>query len=270
MLGVMKVVRHFSLLVLVAVTGCSAVYPELGTRLSAVHADQKLDPPPPNELRWVRFVSARVPEQTRDGRPWSAAFGKLPDPYAKLFVNGVEVIRTPVQADTLAPTWPNGPHGNFKIGLNDKIRIELWDANPINDQPIGVRELGRITQEELEDKKINAELDGNAEASLAIEPAHAMAGLGLWYEIRTSSVYVTRLLEASPSKRAGIAPGDEVVSVGGRTVKQLNVDEIRSLFNAVPVDGLALGLRKPNGASLDVKVKEGPIYPPFDQFGSVD
>ena len=266
----MKIALRFGLLALVVMTGCAAVYPEIGTRLSAVHADQKLDPPPPAELRWVRFVSARVPEKTRDGRPWSAAFGKLPDPYAKLLVNGKEIIRTPVQADTLAPTWPNGPHGNFKIGVDDKVRVELWDATPTNDQPIGIRELGRITQEELEDRKINAELEGNAEVSLAIEPAHAMTGLGLWYEVRTSTVFITRLLDGSPSKRAGIGPGDEVVSLAGRAVKQLNVDEIRSLFNAVPLDGLALGLRKPTGTTLDVKLKEGPIYPPFDQFGSVD
>jgi hypothetical protein len=266
----MKNALGFGVALLVLVMGCAAVYPEIGTRLSAVHEGQVLDPPPPKELRWVRFVSAKVPPKTRDGRDWHSAFGKLPDPYAKLFVNNVEIIRTPVQAETLEPTWPNGPHGNFKLGLNDKVRIELWDANPINDQPIGISEMGRITEEQLSDKRIASTLDGNAEVEIAIQPAHAMSGLGLWYELRTTSVYVTRLLDGSPAKRAGIDPGDEVETVAGRAVKQLNPDEVRSLFNAVPIDGLALGLRKPSGTHLDAKIKEGPIYPPFDQFGSVD
>jgi hypothetical protein len=254
----------------ITAAACSAVYPEIGTRLSAVHEGQKLDPPPPTELRWVRFTAANVPPKTRDGRDWHSAFGKLPDPYAKLFVNGVEIIRTPVQAETLEPTWPNGPHGNFKIGLDDKVRIELWDANPINDQPIGISELGRITEEQLTSRHLRATLDGSAEVSLAIEPAHAMSGLGLWYEMRTTSVFITRLLAKSPAERAGLGPGDEVITIAGRPVNKLNPDEVRSLFNAVPIDGLALELKKPTGARLEAKIKEGPIYPPFDQFGSVD
>ncbi|HVY47483.1 MAG TPA: PDZ domain-containing protein [Minicystis sp.] len=260
----------FLALALAAGFGCVAVYPEVGTQLHSAVQGQRLDPPPPDDLRWVKFVSARVPEKTRDGRPWHTAFGKLPDPYAKLFVNGTELVRSPVQTETLTPTWPNGPHGNFKIGDGDKVRVELWDANPINDQPIGVREFGRITRENLEDRKIDVELEGGAEIRIALEPAHAMSGLGLWYELRTTSVFITRMLDDSPAKRAGILPGDEVVALAGKPVKSLNADEVRSLFNAVPFDGLALGLRHASGARLDVKLKEGPIYPPFDQFGSVD
>jgi hypothetical protein len=185
-------------------------------------------------------------------------------------VNGAIVLQTPVQSETLEPTWPNGPKGNFRIGPNDKLRVELWDANPINDKPIGVRDVGRVTEDQLSDKRVRVELDGGAELELAVEPAHAMEGLGLWYELRTTSVYITRLLEGSPAKRAGIEAGDEVIKLSGREVNVLTPDEVRSFFNAVPLEGLPIGLRKQSGTYLELKLKEGPVYPPFDQFGSVE
>src|SRR4051812_45930067 len=98
-----------------ALAGCPAVFPELGTRTRSIPPGQPLDPPPPAELRWLRVLSARVPDKTRGGRPWQTN-GKAADPYAKVFVNDKEVFRTPVQSNTLEPTWPNGPKGNFKIG----------------------------------------------------------------------------------------------------------------------------------------------------------
>jgi hypothetical protein len=253
-----------------ALWGCPAVYPELGTRMSSVAPGRVLEPAPPPDVRWIKFVSANVPERTRDGRPWGQAFGKLPDPYAKLYVNGKELVRTPVHGDTLSPTWPNGPKGNFKLGLDDKLRVELWDANPINDKPIGIREVGRLTQEQLSDKQIRIELEGGASITLAIEPAHAMAGLGLWYELRTDSCFVTRMLEGSPAKRAGVEPGDEVVKIAGRDVKSMTADEVRSAFNAVPMNGLAMTMRHKSGTLLEVNLKEGPIYPLYEQFGSVE
>ena len=43
----MNALQHLSVVAVVLITGCGAVYPEIGTRLAAVRADQKLDPPPP-------------------------------------------------------------------------------------------------------------------------------------------------------------------------------------------------------------------------------
>src|SRR5262249_47600002 len=122
----------------------------------------------------------------------------------------------------------------------------------------------------LIDKQIRAELDSGGEVVLAVEPAHAMQGLGLWYELRTTSVFITRLLQGSPADRAGIKGGDEVVQIGGKDVKAMTSDEVRSNFNAVPPDGLALGIRHEGGARLNVTLKEGPIYPTYEQFRDVE
>jgi membrane-associated protease RseP (regulator of RpoE activity) len=265
----MSRLRVVSVLLALGLVGCPAVYPELGTRTRSIPAGQPLDPAPPDELHWLKFVSGRVPERTRDGRAWQAN-GKA-SPYAKLLVNGVELFRTLPESDTLAPTWPNSPRGNFRIAPTDRLRVELWDSNPINDKPIGLRELGRAGELQTFEGEIRVELEeGSSEVRLAFGPAHAVSGLGLWYELRTVGCAITRLLEGSPAERAGLFPGDEVIRIGAREVNGMSPDELRSAFNAVPFDGLKIVVKHAAGAVTEILLKEGPIYPTFAQFGPVD
>jgi len=252
------------------VSSCAAVYPELATRSRPVPAGRALDPPPPQDLHWIKFLSGRVPAKTRDGRNWDQVLGRLPDPYAKLFVNEKEILRTPSQQNTLEPTWPDARHGNFELTTADRVRVELWDANPIHDQPIGVRDIGPVTNDMRIAQRIQVELDGGAELTIAFEPAHAILGVGLWYELRTDTCFVTRLLEGSPAARAGVSRGDEVVRIGDTDVHKASADEVRSLFNAISTMGTPLVLKHVGGALANVTLREGPIYPRFEQFGSVD
>lgn len=250
--------------------GCPAIYPEIGTRMRKVMAEQALDPPPPDNLMWMKFESARVPERTRGGKTWDEAFGKKPDPYAKLIINGKEVWKTPVQSNTLEPTWPNGPKGNIQIEPGDKLRVELWDSNPLNDQPIGVRDIGHPTDDHRMAKRIRVELDAGGEVIITYEPARAMLGLGLWYELRTESAYITRMLPGSPAERAGLVAGDEIVSLNGKDVKSLGQEGVRSAFNAAPSGGLPIVVKHKDGTMLNIALKEGAIYPPFDEFGPIE
>jgi hypothetical protein len=252
-----------------AATGCAAVYPELGTRTRSIPAGQPLDPPPPDDVRWIKFLSAQVPDKTRDGRPWRAN-GKA-SPYAKMMKNGVELFKTVPQADTLTPTWPAGPRGNFHVAATDRLRVELWDSNPLDDKPIGSRELGTAEGISAADGKLVVDLDNGAELTLAFQPAHAVSGLGLWFELHTPGCAITRLLEGSPAERAGLLAHDEVLKMGNRDVSTMTPDEIRSAFNAVPLDGLSLTVKHAkDNSTTEVTLHEGPIYPTFEQFGPVD
>ena len=250
--------------------GCPAFYPEVATQVRKAVVGQRLDPPPPENMRWIKFLSGRVPPKTRDGRAWDKGFGALPDPYAKLLLNRRELLRTPPQSETLAPTWPSAPRGNFRIVPNDLLRVELWNANTLNDLPIGIREIGHPTEEHRMNAQIRAEIEGGGEVVLAFEPAHAMFGLGFWFELRTNSSFVTRMLEGSPAERVGMQRGDEILRIADRDVKAMTSDELRSALNAVPAAGVLLLLRHPDGTTLTVKIKEGPIYPDYAQYGSLD
>jgi len=256
------------LVIACALAGCAAVYPELGTRTRSIPAGQPLDPAPPAGLHWLRFVSARVPERTRDGRAWGA--GGKPSAYAKLLVNGKELFRTTPQSDTFEPTWPDAPHGNFKLAATDRLRIELWDSAAISDKPIGVQDVGAPTEQHELDKRIRVLFDDGGEVVLAFEPAHAVSGLGLWFELRTESCFITRRLDGSPSDRAGLKAGDEVLKIGAREVRTMTPDEIKSAFNAVPLDGLTITIKHEGSSVTDLTLKEGPIYPTFDEYGKLD
>jgi hypothetical protein len=264
--------RLFAVLALLAAlsTGCPAVFPEIGTRLKVAPKDAILEPPPPDTLVWLRVMGATVPEKTRDGRKWDQVLGSLPDPYVKVFVNDAELMRTTVQSDTLTPTWPDAPRGNFEIPKGAKMRVELWDSSPINDEPIGIRNIGRPSPDELIDGKYRVELNGGGELTFAFEPAHPMFGLGLWFELRNDAAFITRFMPGSPAERAGVQKNEEILSISGKKVAGMASDDVRSALNSVPVGGVDLELKREDGSTVVVNLKDGPIYPTFGDFGPVE
>ncbi|WP_437964966.1 PDZ domain-containing protein [Sorangium sp. So ce260] len=256
--------------ILLATAGCSFLYPELATRLHEPPPGQELHPPPPEDVRWLRIVRARIPERTRDGRSWDPEAGGLPDPYARVLVNGEEIFRTKVQADTLDPTWPEGPSGNFHISPEDRLRVEVWESDALVDKPIGVRDIGRPTDAQRAAAEIEVELDAGGWLTLAFEPAHAKLGLGFWYELHSGSAFISRTVKGGPAERAGLREGDEVLEIAGRPVRRLSVAAIRGVFDAAPRAGLVLLVKHATGATERLRVHEGPIYPLFDRFAAAE
>ncbi len=249
-------------LLLTASTGCGAVFPEMSTRLEAAPEGRPLDPPPPDDRLYVSITSGTVPPRARDGRTWDQVFGSLPDPYVKLRVDGVEIIRTDPVGDTLAPVWEKAARGNFPISAGSLVEVELWDSSAINDTPIGQKKF-TLTPDMISDGEVDLELSGEASVKLTLGPARAIWGAGFSYELRNSSSYVTRLIDASPASRAGMMVGDRILAIGGRPVDQMSPDEVRSALGSIPVDGVALTLQHGDGTTLQASVKEGPIYPLF-------
>lgn len=248
--------------------GCGAIYPELATRVEAPPAGLALDPPPPDGLRWLAFQTAEIPPKTRDGRAWGRVREGFPDPVARLFVNDVEVLKTNAAPKTLSPTWETSKAGNFPIAVGDRLRVEVWDSDPLNDRAIGRAE-GRVSAEMLSAGSWRASFDMGGSVTLAIEPARARWGLGFWYELRQGGAAVTRMLDHSPASRAGLQKGDEIVRIGKTDTSQMTSDEIRSAMNSPPLGGLELVVRHRDGSSLQAIVKPGPIYPTFAQFGAL-
>ena len=240
-------------------SACAAVYPELATPTHAPVTGQELEPPP-ETVKWIELKGASVPRLTRDGRPWGTGSKNAPSSYAIVFVNGQPIIRTQPEADTFAPTWPGSKRGNFALAKGDRIRIELWESRPVNDRPIGVREI-TFTGEVNDDNELTVLLDGGAEATLKIEPARPVVGLGFRYELRgIDGVFVTRVVEHSPAGRAGVKPGDQIVAIDGRPTHGMSEAEIRSLLNMHHPQGLALQLRRPDGSLVALSLKDGAIY----------
>ncbi len=201
---------------------------------------------------------------TPDGRKWDSLGGSLPDPFAILFINDREIVRTPIQANTLSPTWPDQTLANYRIPPDARVRVEVWDSNPINNHPICLEKVHGLTSL-VGPEATDIECESGAHVKLRVEPAHPEWGLGFLYELRTESIAVTRVLAESPASRAGIKPGDELVEIQQKRVRDMEEGEAQSLINANAQLGVELLLRGSDGVERNVKVKDGVIYPLSDE-----
>lgn len=247
-----------SLMVLaLGLVGCGAVYPQLETPVRTPPAHITLLPPAPEELMFIKFAGAVIPARTRDGRTWDSVGGALPDPFAKLFVDGKVILETPVQSDSLTPTWPSQRVANYQVRPGAPVKVELWDSNPLNNHPICVA----VVRLEAAEDPMQINCNSGAEIRLLVQPAHGKLGLGLFYELRQEEVVVTRVLKESPAARAGLVRGDELLSIQGKAVKGMADGEAQSLINANAATGVSLLVRKLDKTELELKLKEGAIYP---------
>jgi hypothetical protein len=258
------------LLAALALLGCGAVYPQLSTPVRTAPAHIVLAPPPPEDLLFVKFAGAVIPTRTRDGRNWDSVGGSLPDAFAKLFVDGKLILETPVQSNSLSPTWPDQRKANYRIRAGATLRVELWDSNPINNHPICASELRDVHSDALGEGPTPVNCSSGAELSVIVDPAHGRLGVGLFYELRREEVFVTRVLRESPAARAGLARGDQLLKIQGKVVKFMADGEAQSLINANAATGVTFLVRKLDKRELEVSVKEGAIYPVVDEGIAVD
>jgi len=260
-----------SLLVLaLGLMGCGAVYPQLATPVRTPPAHIKLAPPPPDDLLFIKFQGAVIPSRTRDGRSWDSVGGALPDAFAKLIIDGKVILETPVQSDTLTPTWPGQRIANYKVRSGAGARVELWDSNAINNHPICVSDLPDLSSEVSDEVPVVVSCSSGAEIKLLVQPAHGRLGVGLYYELRREEVAVTRVLRESPASRAGLVKGDLLLKIQGKPVKNMADGEAQSLINANAATGVHLLVRKLDKSEVEITIKEGAIYPAVDEDVSID
>jgi hypothetical protein len=226
---------------------------------------RQLDPPPPDDIVYIKFARAEIPTRTRDGRQWDSVGGSAPDPFAKLLIDDKEILVTPVQANTLTPTWPDQTVGNYRMPRNTPVRVELWDSNPIDNHPICVDSINNILAEASNEQNVEIRCDSGANIELTVQPAHAKFGIGLYYELRTSEIFVTRVVGESPAARAGLKRGDQILMIQGKAVKDIDEEVSRSLINSNVSTGVVLNIKHTTGAVDDITLKDGPMYPTIDE-----
>ncbi|NUP07630.1 MAG: PDZ domain-containing protein [Polyangiaceae bacterium] len=245
--------------------GCSPLYPELSTKFSEAPKSGAYDPPPPPDRYYLSVKGGRVPPKARDGREWDQVFGSLPDPIAKVLVNEKELFSTNADSDTLEPKWEKAPRGNFAISAGDKIQVQLWNANTLSDTPIGIREL-TLTPDMITTGEVVFEISGGGEVTLAIEPARPIWGAGFWFDLRNDGAAISRVVDSSPATRLGIRAGDRILKIDGKPTDGMSLNEIRSTLASIPTAGRKLSVQHDDGATLEVTLKEGPIYPLYKDY----
>lgn len=257
--------RRAAIVLALALTGCPALFPELSTPITAAPKDVELAPPPPPDRHYVEIKGARIPDKTRDGRAWDTVFGSLPDPQMKVLVNGAELLSTSSEQNTLTPVWADSPRGNFLVAVGDKIEVQLWDANALASTVIGKRDL-TLSADMLQSGELVFELSGGGQATLAIGPARAVWGAGFWFELRNGGARVSRVVDGSPATRAGLVDGDKILRIDGKPIEGMSLNEVRSALAVIPSEGRALDVQHGDGSTLQVTIKEGPIYPLYQDY----
>lgn len=253
-----------------ATCGCGAVYPQLATPVRTPPAHVSLTPPPPEDLLFIKFDGATIPTRTRDGRKWDSVGGSLPDAFAKLFVDGKVILETPVQSNSLTPTWPDQPKANYRIALGATLRVELWDSNPINNHPICVAELRDVHTDALGEGATPVNCSSGAELRVIVDPAHGRLGVGMYYELQRETIFVTRVLRESPAARAGLVRGDQLLKIQGKSVQTMADGEAQSLINANASTGVTFWVRRADKSEVEISVKEGAIYPVVGEGVTID
>lgn len=254
---------------LLLTSACGAVYPEISTPVRPP-GERLLEPPPPDDLVFLKFANARIPNRTRDGRQWDTVGGSAPDPFAKLLIEDREILATPVQANTLTPTWPDQKIGNYRIPRSTAVRVELWDSNAINNHPICVETIGNLLAEASNEQNLELRCESGATIEIVVQPAHAKFGMGLYYELGTDDIQVTRVVRESPASRAKLKRGDQLIRIQNRPVKGMDPDVARSLINANASTGVALSVKHRDGAVEEITLKDGPMYPAIDEELKID
>jgi PDZ domain len=239
-----------------------ALYPQVQTPLRPAPEGKELNPPPPAELLFIGVRGAEIPRRTRDGRDWDELGSHKPDPFAKVFFGERELFRTETQTDTFAPTWPLTPTRNFRVPPGEVMRVELWNDNPINNQPICVRIVDDVREAAGETGEFSLDCEGGGRIQIEARPGRPKFGLGFTYQLREGGASITGILEQSPAERAGLRAGDELVEVAGKPVSGLSPEALRSAINANARQGLELKVRAPGKGSPSraVRLEEGPIY----------
>jgi C2 domain len=242
-----------------ALGGCAVLYPEVAAPIKPVPPAQTVTPPPPVDLFYIAVRGATIPNRTLDGRRWDELGTGAPDPYAVIYINAEELFRTTVQSDSLEPTWPDSPKLNYTIAKGSKLKVEIWDDNAVNPEPICVQEVKNARAEAQETGEIELYCPGGTRITLDFAPARARWGSGLYYELRGDSVGITRVLRYSPASRAGLVGGEDVLSIGGKPVKGMSENEVKSAINGGVATGVTLSVRA-GGETRNVEIKDGPVY----------
>ena len=149
---------------------------------------------------FLKFANAHIPTHTRDGRQWDSVGGSAPDPFAKLLIDDKEILLTPVQANTLEPDLARSEASATiasrraspcasSCGIRTRSTIIRFAS----------RSIGNILAEASDEQNLELRCDSGATIEIVVQPAHAKFGLGLYYELGSDDIHVTRVVGESPA-----------------------------------------------------------------------
>ena len=253
-----------SLSLALGVGSCGAVFPEYATATlpapSAMTEAGELSPPPDEVVR-LGAMSAEIPLQTRDARPWDGDDG--PDAYVVVFRNDTEVFRSPVARDSQRPTWdPSRDHADLHFEPGDHVRVEVRDDDALGFDLVGVADRRGIPTEARASGLWLVRLDGGATVTLSFARPPPLLGLGIRYRYLEDRVLVLAVEYASAARIAGLRVNDSITAINDRPVARMTDAEIRQALDRAARQDLALTVRhEDQSATETLAVRRDALYP---------
>lgn len=98
-----------------------------------------------------------------------------------------------------------------------------------------------------EKAQVNAPLDGN------------FKGIGIEFNVVKDTVFVLRVIDGGPAKKAGISVADRLIAANEKSLVGLSYDEIAGLIKGEEGTLVYLDIVKPNGEIVSKKVTRGVV-----------
>lgn len=246
-------------LTLATVLWPACAYPRRSTPVSAVPKLRGEPADMPGDLWKLTVVSAEIPRTQRSGLPWDDREGDA-DPYVRLSVDEREIWQTKPLENTVHPSFQQSPPRNLAIDRGARVRIELWDDDGVSSDPIGIYE-GRALGEAILDAETILKLEGGATLTVVVSRPEAHMGPGIaLYEVRKDALLLLEILPRSPAARAGLAAGDRITAIDGRTIDQLGPKRAESALVLAAQRQSELTVAREGAPLRAVKLDKGYIW----------
>lgn len=237
--------------------GCA--YPRRTTSLVPVREVMRTQSTPA-DVWTLTIVGAQIPPQQRGARPWDEG-GGLPDPYVRIYRDGELVFETPTASDTLQPEWNVTLPRNLYAPGDRSFRFEMWDRDEVGSDPIGIYRNRGLPSNVVPDADARILLEGGAQLALRLSPPRAHRGVGIrLYEMHDDALVVLEVETHSPAGRAGIAPGDAIVAIGGEAVSALGSARAAGALSMAAERRAVLRVRNGRGEARDVTLDGGYVW----------
>lgn len=247
------------LLALLVAGGC--VYPRRGTSLTAIRSDRSAGSlSAPADVWKLTVVSAQVRPRRPGDLTWDDG-GGLPDVFVRIYRNEELLFETETINDTLTPEFDASPAQNVRLPMGTPLRFEVWDADTVGADPIGIHRTNGLPQNAVPDADARIMLEGGSWLTIRISAPRAHRGLGIAeYEVRPDELVVVRVEPYSPAGRAGIEPGDRIVAIGDQRVSTLNEAQAASALSMSVTRQSQLTVMNAQGRERQVDVDQGYVW----------
>lgn len=238
-----------------AVAGCA--YPRRSTSLSPVSAAGASTLGAPDRTYSITVVSAQTGNLRRGSLSWDDG-GGLPDCFVRIYRNDELVFESETIDDSIRPEWNQTTPRNVEVPSGAAIRLEVWDQDTLGADPVGIwRGIGMPANAE---SGVDARvlLEGESWLTIRLGSPRPHRGIGIrTFELRGDALRVVELEPHSPAGRAGIAVGDDIVAIGGRSVGSIAQNDAVTALSLAADRNEPLRVRGPSGTERVVTMDHG-------------